>query len=90
MSRYFKVIKENFLWIPGAILSHTPDSLGYRPIEKTNIWDYSDSNEGEYISCRVIEACPEYFVEVYPVNLLTRTVYKVKEEARALMTKDYE
>lgn len=93
MARYFKVIKDNFLWLSGAVLAeyngHASYS-GYRPIDNSNIWDYSDKTAGEYIHSRVIENCPEYFVEVYPVNLLTKTVYKIKEEARALMAKDYE
>lgn len=89
MTKYYRVLKDNFLWLEGAILSNDNTDGGYRPIDGTELWNTTQFNGGEYISCRVIENCPEYFIQVYPVSLLTKTIYKVKEEARAMMAKEY-
>lgn len=87
MAKYYKVIKENFLWQVGAIVSDYTG--GYRPIDATSIWDMTNVNESDYISKRVVEASPDYFREVFPINLLTKTIYKCKEEALLLMNKEY-
>lgn len=90
MTKYYKVVKDNFLWVEGAILSNTSaNGRGYVPINGTTLWNKTGHSNDEYISSNIIEKCPEYFIEVYPINLLTKTIYKVKEEARALMAKEY-
>ena len=83
--KYFKVIKENFLWDVGCILETISDGGGYRPID-----DIYKKHEGnEYITSHIVENSPEYFQRVFKVDLLTRTVYKIKTEAQALLQKEY-
>lgn len=83
-NKFYKVIKENPLWKVGAILQHEPVGTegGYRPLEDTDMWDVTEFNGNEYLSARIIENSPTYFQRVYPVNLVSKTVYRLKEEAR--------
>lgn len=80
--KFYRVIKDNPLWHVGAILESNVNNCGYRPVDETDIWDVTEVNGGEYLSDRIVEISPEYFQRVYPVNLLSKTVYKLKEEAR--------
>lgn len=86
MTKFYKVIKENFLWDEGAILKLIDDGRGYAPVD--NIFCKHENND-EYISKAIIENSPEYFQRVYAVNLLTKTVYKVKEEAKAILAEQF-
>jgi hypothetical protein len=83
--KYYRVLKENFLWHVGAILEATESANGYTPLDGNSIWDVTDHNGGEYISKRIVENFPEYFERVYAVNLLKSMVFKVKEEARQML-----
>lgn len=86
MEKFYKVIKENFLWEVGAVLKQNSNSNGYVPVD--DIYkNHEDSNE--YISAKIIEASPEYFQRVYKVNLVTQVVYEVKEKAKELVDKQY-
>lgn len=89
MKKFYKVIKTNFLWEKGAILTNdADDGKGYSPV--SDIWNViEDSGRDEYISDVFIEKNPEWFERVYSVNLLTKTVYKTKEEAKTLLNKEY-
>lgn len=86
MTKYYKVIKENFLWEVGGIVScdeHKDE--GYTPID-----DIFKKHEGnEYITPHIVEDSPEYFERVYKVDLISRAVYKTKEQAKAMIAKDY-
>ena len=83
--KYFKVIKDNFLWEQGTILKQNDEKMGYVPIDQI-YYKIEDCNE--YISSKVVEKSPEYFLRVYPVNLLTKIVYKIKQEAMELIKKN--
>ena len=87
MSKFYRAIKDSFLWKAGAIITASPNS--YRPIDQTSIWDNTEFNGEEYISARIIENNPDWFEQVYPVNLLTKTIYKIKAEALELINKEY-
>jgi hypothetical protein len=87
MIKYYEVIRENFLWEVGAIIKNTANNnKGYEPID--DIFKIHEE-DGEYISSKIIEDSPEYFRRVYPVNLATSIVYRVKEEAKAMVQKEY-
>lgn len=86
--KYYRVIKENFLWHVGAILENDGGE-GYWPMDRTTLWDVNDNNGSEYISSRIIESSPEYFVQVFPVHLLKNTVFKLKEEARLMLSEGF-
>lgn len=90
-NKYYKVLKDTFLWEKGAILKYDETagaSGGYEPIN--DIWSTEANAEAnEYITAKNIENNPEWFERVYAVNLITKTVYKSKAEARELMEKEY-
>jgi hypothetical protein len=85
-NKYYKVIKENFIWEVGAILERSTLDDGYKPID--SIFNMHDDTN-EYISTRIVENSPDYFVRVYPVSLASKVVYRVKEEAKELIFKQY-
>lgn len=87
MKKYYKAIKSSFLWEKGAILEPIQSGNGYAPI--SNIWDATENNNEEYVTSIIIENSPEWFQQVYPVNLLSKVVYKSKEQARAVFAKEY-
>jgi len=62
MVKYYRVIKENFLWEVGAIISDK-DRDGFFPIE--DIWNKT-KKQNDWISEIIIEGQPEYFQKVYP------------------------
>ena len=87
--KFYKVVKENFMWQVGAILEHTGSSA-YRPLEENELWCVSDKAVGnDWVAERIVENSPDYFERVYPVNLITKTIYKVKAEAMEFINKDY-
>lgn len=83
MAKHYRVIKDNFLWDDGAIIKKEDSDNGYRPID--SIFCKSEFEHNEYITAKIIEESPEYFERVYGVNLVTKTVYKTKEEAKELL-----
>lgn len=87
--KYYKVIKENFLWEVGAILKHNQESIGagYKPVN--DVYKKSEHDRNEYISEEIVENCPEYFQRVYKVDLITKVVYETKDRAMELMGKNY-
>lgn len=88
-NKFYKVIKDTFLWEEGAVLTNSASNgNGYMPIDDIFIKECAE-NVGEYISDDIIENNPEWFQRVYPVNLLSKTVYKIKEEAKELLAKGY-
>lgn len=88
-SKYYRVKKDTFMWLEGAILKFDEDSGsegGYTAI--SDLWDAADL-DGEYISKRIIEA-PEntvWFERVYEVKGLSKMVYMTKEKAREAVNK---
>lgn len=84
--KYYRVIKDTPQWEVGAILKNN-SAGGYVSIDELFNKDYLFSDYYEAKS--VIEGAVDYFQRVYPVNLITRTVYKIKEEAKAAIAKQY-
>jgi hypothetical protein len=86
--KYYRVKKETFLWDEGAIISNKDSSGEYRAIDP--IFNRMD-DQTEYISANIIEAeeNKDFFDRVYPVNLVTKTVYKAKEQAKEMLQKEY-
>jgi len=85
--RYYKVIKENFLWEVGAILDTSANSNGYAPID--DVYVKHEDNAKEYISSKIVEDSPEYFQRVWKVNLATRVIYETKDKAKELIEKQF-
>lgn len=79
--KYYRCVKDNFLWKKGAILFVDGDQV--RPI--SDVWDVNEHVDSEYISLPNIVANPEWFERVYKVDLIKSTVYKVKAEAQKLL-----
>lgn len=87
--KYYRVKQDTFLWHKGAILKDTEKGSngGYSP--ETDIWDTTEHNGNEYISAPIVENNPDWFERVYPVNLLTKIVYKAKAQAREHFEKNH-
>ena len=62
MTRYYRVIKDNFLWDVGAILSNENNNSQYVPIE--DIWNKFE-DQYECITATYIEESPKFFERVY-------------------------
>lgn len=89
MTKYYRVIKENFLWEEGVIIKSfkaNDGNNGYEPIDEVFKNEFVPS---EYISAKIIENSPLYFERVYPVKLLTKTAFKVMDEAKEILKKEY-
>jgi hypothetical protein len=85
--KYYKVIKDNFLWEEGGILEYdeklsASGKGGYQVIDSL-FKKHEDSNE--YISADIIEDSPDFFERVYKVDLATRVIYETKEKAKELI-----
>ena len=80
--KYYRVIKENFMWEVGAILEHNPSlghkEGGYEPVE--DVWNKQE-DQTEYISAYLIEKSPEFFERVY-TNDVEKVIFKTKEELK--------
>lgn len=83
--KFYKVLKDTFLWEEGAILKDQ-NSGQYVPVD--DVFNKVE-DQSEYISAKIVEKSPEWFERVYAVDLLTKTVYKVKAEAKLLLEKNY-
>ena len=64
-----------------------PVKLFSADLRKKETWKQFESSFDSAISSEVIENSPDYFQKVYSVNLLTKVVYRCKEEARDLIAK---
>lgn len=79
MKKFYKVIKENFLREVWAIIQNSyGNGEGYEPIDEL----FKKFDWGEYITHHIIEWSPDYFTRVFPINLVSKTVYKAREEAK--------
>ncbi|MFA5695844.1 MAG: hypothetical protein WC917_00060 [Bacilli bacterium] len=93
MNKYYKVLQDTFLWDKGAIITNDPkindgSTKQYRAVDP--IFNKLDE-QTEYISANIIEAeeNKSFFERVYAVNLVTKTVYKLKEQAKEMLGKEY-
>lgn len=89
MDKYYRVKKDTATWEVGAVLQNKGDNGGYMSVN-----DFYDKpcieGIGYHETKKVVENSPEFFERVYPVSLLTKTVYRLKEEARELFTKEHQ
>ena len=85
--KYYRLKQDTFMWDKGAIIQSNGD--GYRTAD--DIWNRVKLGN-EYISEHIIEddGNADFFERVYPVNLLSKTVYKIKAEAKEMMSKEYD
>lgn len=84
--KYYKVLKENFLWEVGTILHPSINSPGYIPVDPIY---YKIEDCVEYISSKIIETSPEYFQRVYKVDLVTQVIYEVRDRAISMLESKY-
>lgn len=85
--KHYKVLKDNFLWEVGAIIELRNDK--YHALEGVDMWDKVDDVKDQSVHKDIVEKSPTWFEKVYPVNLLTKTVYKAKAEAQEIWNKVY-
>ena len=87
MSKFYRNLKDNFLWQEGAILEEVSDGSGYAPTD--DLWDTTDDNDSEYISSKIVENNPEYFERVYKVSVLKQVKYLNKADAKKVKNEIY-
>lgn len=86
MTKYYRVIKENFLWEVGTIISNDNNGGDYLPADDVFANKY---NPNEYISDSIVENTPEYFERVYKLNLVNKIKYLAEDKYRDLIKKSY-
>lgn len=88
MTKYYRVAKDNFMWLEGAILSNEEEPGGYTSI--TDLWDKVELST-EYISSRIIEdpKNADCFERVYPIGKLEKMIFGNKDAAREEAAKLY-
>lgn len=84
--KYYRNLKDNFLWDAGAILSDEISSDGYMPIN--DLWNHTEHNGEEYISRRIVEAedNSDMFERVYPIGDLKKMLFGNKAAAKAAIS----
>ena len=85
MPKYYRVLKDNFLWEVGAILEE--GRSGYQPVDEVFC---KTEHTSEYITNGIIENQPEWFERVYKIDGLTKATYVLKDKARELLKRDYQ
>lgn len=65
--KFYRAVKDSFLWKEGAVLELDEDEEAYLPIDGLNVWDMTPYNEEEQISRGIVEAST-WFEEVYEVS----------------------
>lgn len=87
--KYYKVIKDMPAMQKGGIFVKKEGSSEYSPLNDLHVQPCLE-NRGNWTELSaVVENSPEFFTRVYPVNLLTKIVYKSKEEAREIFSKEH-
>lgn len=82
MDKYYRVKKDTFLWVQGAILrfdSKLGNSGGYAPLE--DIWSTVPTVKDEYICSHIIEHADnsEWFERIYP-DSVSGKIYRTKDQ----------
>lgn len=85
--KYYRVKKDTFLWVKGAVLEYDADNSdnGYLPIN--DLWNTEANEESEYITAANIENNPDWFERVYEASSFGKLTYVTKEKARTLANK---
>lgn len=81
--KYYRNLKDNFLWDEGAILSDEIDANGYQPIN--DLWNKTEHNGNEYISRGIVEAeeNKDMFERVYPIGDIKKMLFGNRDAAKA-------
>lgn len=87
MTKFYRATKDSFLWSKGAIIAKKDDQRGYESI--SDLWNVVEESDDEYISPGIVEKSPDWFERVYEVNLLSKTMYLGKEEAKKILSDQF-
>lgn len=91
--KYYRVIKENFLWDVWAILerkSYPDRGHHYAAISEVFVKNEPPINRSfEVISEYVVENQPEYFERVYNTDTVLWQLYKTKDQMKAYLVEKY-
>lgn len=86
MDKHYRLKKD----LPGITAGAVLKKFGsvYEPINDLYNTDAVEEGTTPRYNIYSVEHAAEWFERVYPVNLLTKTVYKLKEEAKELFSKE--
>lgn len=92
-AKYYRAIKDSFLWKEGAILIHDPEQGnrgvgGYAAI--SDVWDANEALGDEYISGDIIEGMPDWFERVYPIKQGEKISFTNAESAKKAYSEGFE
>ncbi len=88
MDKFYRV-KKDLPWVTvGAVLKKVGSN--YKLVNDLYTTDAVEEGQDLHFIAYGIEHAPEWFERVYEVSLLTKTVYKLKEEAKELFSKEQE
>lgn len=88
MTKYYRVKKDTFMWLEGAIISDKGDEgHGYLPIE--DIWNKVELKT-EYISAHIIEnpLNSDTFERVYP-DTLKGSIYRTADQLKDMYKESF-
>ncbi len=86
MIKHYRVLKSNFLWVKGAIISRDTDmSNEYKAT--SDVWNAGDRETDPSVSREVVESSPKFFERVYEVSTNNKVEYIAREKAQELMSK---
>jgi hypothetical protein len=85
--KFYKVKQDTFIWEKDAIITNNSnEGKGYTAI--SDVYNKLDPCK-EYISDYMIEKNSDWFERVYEANLITKVVYKTKEEYKEFLNKQH-
>ncbi len=87
MEKFYRVKKDLPTITAGAVLKVDGDDA-YVPVNDLYNTDAVKQGKDPRFNVYMVENAPEWFERVYPVSLLTKTVYKLKEEAKEFFSKE--
>ena len=93
MTKYYRVKKDTYLWIEGAIISNKKDRDRYKARNdmfnvETDIKELRDCIENCSVPACVVENSPEWFERVYKYKEWDRTIYLNREKMKKKMEED--
>lgn len=84
MTKFYRVKKDNFMYVAGAILKLE----NYNYVSITDLWNVHE-DQTEFLTPRLVEKSPEWFERVYEVSDFGKAKYVLKEKAQEIAAKFY-
>lgn len=87
MNKFYRVKKDTPTMLAGCVVKKN-SSGGYSPINDLFLTDAVEEGASLNYTAYNIEHATDWYERVYEINLITKTVYKLKEEAKEYFAKE--